>query len=129
MSDEVTLVNRSRRTHVINLDHEAFRTKRWGFTIQKGITIEEDNAGVRSERPTRRAIPGSITLFPGGRIEGLHPAIVNVPQVAALLRSRPPQVVIETKAPAESPDSPQDESAHVTLGSKQRHYVKKKSEG
>lgn len=126
MSDEVTLVNRSRRTHVINLDHEAFRTRRWGFQIQKGITIEEDNAGVRTERPTRRAIPGSITLFPGGRIEGLHPAIVKVPQVVALLRSRPPQVAIETATPAQSPDSPQGESEHATLASKQR---RKKSEG
>jgi hypothetical protein len=126
MSDEVTLINRSRRTHVINLDHEAFRTKRWGFEIQKGITIEENNAGVRTERPTRRAIPGSITLFPGGRIEGLHPAIVKVPQVVALLRSRPPQVAVETPT---IPDSPQEESERATLASKQRHHVKKKSEG
>lgn len=115
---EVALVNTSRRTHVIVLDHEVFRDKKYGFTITNHV-VHDDVGGVRTQRNVRRALPGSITLPPGGRIENLHPAIEKVTQVVTLLAAK--QVAIEPMAvaPAQpAPRSPQDDPPRARLGAK-----------
>ena len=118
---EVALINTSCRTHVIVLDHEVFRSKKYGFTVVNQTAHDEARSGVRTTRMVRRALPGSITLLPAQRIEGLHPAIEKVPQVAALLRAQPPQLAIErieTAKTLPAPRSPQDDPARARLAAK-----------
>jgi hypothetical protein len=125
---EVTLVNKSRVTHVIVLDHDAFRTTRFGFEV-KTLDFADVRDGTRGTRKVRRATPGSLTLLPGASIEGLPPEIRQVPQVAALLQQR--QVVIESPrgdskstAPSQTPrgdsedrqDPGQEDRQRATLG-------------
>jgi hypothetical protein len=81
---EVTLVSTSNRTHVIVLDHAAFRDKKYGFRITSQAVSETSKDGVKSFRTQRRALPGSLTLAPGASISGLHPAIEHCAQVKAL---------------------------------------------
>jgi hypothetical protein len=116
---EVALVNTSRRTHVIVLDHEVFRSKKYGFSIVNQVAHDESQGGVRTSRMMRRALPGSITLQPGQRIEGLHPAIEKVTQVAALLATQ--QVAIEpmeTATTLPAPHPPQVDQPRARLGAK-----------
>ncbi|HJT90380.1 MAG TPA: hypothetical protein VJ777_00310 [Mycobacterium sp.] len=120
MSEEtVTLVNKSRTMQVIVLDHPVFRDKKWGYKVTNAVGGE----GTMQ----RRATPGSLTLMPGGRIEGLPPAIEKVTQVAALLTARPPLVAIEQPKPA-APEPPQEDSSRATLVG-ERVRLRKKSEG
>lgn len=98
----VSLVNHTRRGHVIVLDHPAFREKRWGFAITTAVVIEESKTGTRGTRQVRRTIAGSITLPPGGRVDGLHPAIEHCMQVKALLAAKAVEIVA---TPQEEPAS------------------------
>jgi len=80
-----TLINKTNRTKVINLDHPAFRDKKYGFErkpMQVNVTDKDGRTGTAIEN---RSITGSITLLPLGRIEDLHPAIKNCSQVRTML--------------------------------------------
>lgn len=94
----VTLVNKSGMTHVIVLDHDAFRMTKHGFEV-KMLEFTEDRDGMRGIRKVRRSTPGSLTLLPGARIEGLPPEIRNVSQVASLLQQRKVAIVAESESP------------------------------
>jgi hypothetical protein len=126
MSEEtVTLINRSRTAHVIVLDHPAFRDKKWGYRVSNAVVIDDSATGLRSERSVRRALPGSLTLMPGARIEGLPPAIAQVTQVAALLEAR--QIAIETPNAKDS-EPPQDDRQRATLDGERVPQPRKKPE-
>ena len=109
MSDSVTLISKSRRKHDIALDHEVFRTREHGYQIRKVSFSGGD---------VRRAAVGVLTLLPGQRVEGLHPAIGTLPQVQRLIAQR--EVALETSTSPErkpsSADTPQTESSRATLG-------------
>jgi hypothetical protein len=81
---EVVLINKSKRPHVIVLDHAAFRSKRYGFTIGSMVVSDHSADGTVSRRSVRRAVPGSITLLPGASSEPLHAAVRHVRQVKVL---------------------------------------------
>lgn len=124
MSEEtVTLINRSKTMQVIVLDHPIFRDKKWGYKVTSAVAIDVGKGGNR----VRRAMPGSLTLMPGGRVQGLPPAIAKVTQVVALLTAQPPLVAIE-ETKAAPPEPPQDDPSHATLVS-ERVRFRKKSEG
>jgi hypothetical protein len=96
-----------------------FRDKKYGFGIGSQVAHDESPSGQRSLRMVRRALPGSLTLAPGERIEGLHPAIEKVTQVAALLARK--QVAIEAMETAKTqpaPHPPQVETTRARLGAK-----------
>lgn len=81
---EVVLINKSKRPHIIVLDHAAFRSKRYGFTIGSMVVSDHGADGTVSRRSVRRALPGSIMLLPGARSEPIHPAVRHVKQVKTL---------------------------------------------
>lgn len=123
MSDEVTLVSKSRRAHTIVLDHDAFRTKQHGFKV-RSLKFSND-------RRVRHPTPGVLTIQPGERIENLHPAIASLPQVKKLIADR--EVAIDesprgdskagssqSPGPVAPDDPPQDDKTRATLGRRVR---------
>ena len=80
-----TLVNKTRQSKVINLDHPAFRDKKYGFK-RVNIAVSDLTAeGKTVVRTVAQRLVGSITVPAGGQVEGLHPAISNCAQVKSML--------------------------------------------
>ena len=81
----VTLINKTNRAKVINLDHPAFRDKKYGFErkpVQVSVTNKDGQTGTAIEN---RSIIGSLYLPAGGSLEGLHPAIKNCSQIRSMI--------------------------------------------
>jgi len=143
MSDEVYLENLTQRTHTIVLSHAAFRDKKYGFKISNGVAIDTDRNGNSSQRVVRRALPGALTLLPGEKRCGLHPAIVNEPQVKTLLAQKAVRVgpdASQQAAPAtkvqpsvgatwEAPQPPQAAEPRDTLTGGRVRVAKSRQEG
>ena len=99
MSNTHTLVNLTRRSQVIQLDHAAFRNRESGFQKIAMTVIDESPTGARSRRTFKQAVPGSITVPAGGEVSGLHPAIKNCAQVRTGLAATPPRFAVKKDDP------------------------------
>ncbi len=77
----VTLVNKTRKIKVYNLDTPFFRHKQWGATRVTSTTFEEHRDGRRLPREVHRSLPGSITLLAGESRKDLPDQIQAVPAI------------------------------------------------
>lgn len=82
----VTLINKSGKIKVYNLDHDSFRQKQWGARRMTLTVIEQHRDGGRYPRQLRRNLAGSLTLLAGERREGLPPQIQAVPEIRKAIR-------------------------------------------
>lgn len=110
----VTLVNKTRKIKVFNLDHPFFRSKKWGARRLTVVVIEEHKDGASYPREVRRNITGSLTLLAGEERTGLPAQIQAVPEIRKAIRkglievkktSEPKQVDPKASAPAKKSDS------------------------
>ena len=105
----VTLINKTRKIKVFNLNHDYFRSKKWGAKRLTVVVVEEHKDGGRFPREVRRNIVGSLTLLAGERREGLPAQIQAVPEIRKAIRkglivvektSAKPEAAAKTPAPA-----------------------------
>ena len=82
----VTLINKTRKIKVFNLDHPFFRSKKWGARRMTVVVIEEHKDGNRYPRELRRNIIGSLTLRAGEERKGLPAQIQAVPEIRKAIR-------------------------------------------
>ena len=94
----VTLTNRSGRIKVFTLPHESY------------CQASGHCACVMTPGRSARRIASSLTLAAGIELEGLHPAVLEAPDVARAIRSG--DVGVERKAPAPASALPRDALAH-----------------
>jgi len=83
-----TLKNDSRQAVVLILDHPAFHTKAHGWRRTTESFASQNANGVQSIVEKRRSYPGSLTLQPGEKVEGLDDAIAECSQVPGLIATR-----------------------------------------
>jgi len=106
----VTLINKTRKMKVFNLDHPFFRSKKWGAKRMTVVVIEEHKDGGSFPREVRRNITGSFTLLAGEKREGLPAQIQAVPEIRKAIRKGLITVVKEAdanaKATAKAPTPP-----------------------
>ena len=95
----VTLVNKTKKIKVFNLDTPFFRHKQWGATRVTSIAFEEHRDGRRLPREVHRSLPGSITLLAGESRKDLPDQIQAVPAIRKAI-SRGYLDVVKQKAAA-----------------------------
>jgi len=92
----VTATKKLRTAVVVVLDHPRFRERRFGFSRRVVTTGGRAAVGTRDGKivrpaasPTRKRLesPGSVTIMPGGVLEGLPAEFERCTQVAGLLAS------------------------------------------
>lgn len=84
----ITVTNVSRQSVTVTLDQPAFFTPQSGWkrsTVSFGMTME---GGSREVREVRKAIPTTLMIGPGQRVEGLHDSFPRCSQVPALVRAK-----------------------------------------
>ena len=109
----IALKNMDRRMQVFNLRHDIYcdAAGTCGCTEQTVTTVEESPmTGERRPRSRKRKVPTSLTLLALEKCEGLHEAILRVPEVRRavdggtlrVLTMKAPTAIsaVETKPPA-----------------------------
>lgn len=97
-----TIRNLTNHPVVIVLDHTAFQNSDSGWRRDTAKFASQQLDGSRAVVELRRSYPGTLRIEAGGKVEGLHPAIVKCAQVATL---------IERKVLVASEDKPTEENA------------------
>ena len=118
MAHTRTLFNLTNRPLVIVLDHPAFLRPKYGWKRVALQVQDEQPDGSRHARIIGQSIPGSITVPPKGKAQGLHPAIVHCAQVRSFLRAEPPVVRVENDDPKIKPKATRRRRGRGSRGSK-----------
>jgi len=114
----IALRNTQRRMQVFNLRHDLYceAAGRCGCTEQTVTTVEENPlTGERRPRSLKRKVPGALTLLALETQQGLHEAVLKVPEVkravdAGSLRVLTPPAQPKTASALETASAPAPET-------------------